>query len=85
MNGSNHLKESDSRPIHLCPVCLRKLQYSTGFDVVTRYRNLLGFYRKADFNREARWTEKRLRWILPDEETKNRTQNTVDRKQKETK
>ncbi len=85
MNGSNHLKESDSRPMHLCPVCLRKLQYSTGFDVVTRYHNLLGFYRKADFNGEARWTEKRLRWILPDEETKNRTQNTVNRKRQNNK
>lgn len=26
MNGSNHLEESDRRPPHLCPVCLRKLQ-----------------------------------------------------------
>jgi archaemetzincin len=24
MNGSNHLRESDRRPLHLCPVCLRK-------------------------------------------------------------
>jgi archaemetzincin len=25
MNGSNHLEEKDRRPMHLCPVCLRKL------------------------------------------------------------
>jgi archaemetzincin len=37
MNGSNHLAESDRRPLHLCPVCLRKLQWSIGFDVVARY------------------------------------------------
>jgi archaemetzincin len=40
MNGSNHLSESDRRPLHLCPVCLRKLQWSIGFDVLERYRAL---------------------------------------------
>ena len=64
LNGSNHLKESDSRPVHLCPVCLRKLQYSIEFNVVSRYRNLLFFYRKVGFNNEARWMETRLRRIL---------------------
>jgi archaemetzincin len=60
LNGSNHLQESDSRPLHLCPVCLRKLQYSIRFDVVTRYRNLLQFYRKAGFDDEAKWVANRL-------------------------
>ena len=64
LNGSNHLKESDSRPVHLCPVCLRKLQYSIGFDVVSRYSSLLLFCRKAGFDDEARWAANRLRWIL---------------------
>jgi archaemetzincin len=40
MNGSNHLKELDSQPLHLCPVCLRKLQSSAGCDVVARYEKL---------------------------------------------
>lgn len=64
LNGSNHLKESDSRPMHLCPVCLRKLQHGIGFDVVVRYRNLFRFYQKAGFDNEARWVTKRLEWIL---------------------
>jgi archaemetzincin len=64
LNGSNHLQESDSRPLHLCPVCLRKLQYSIGFDVVARYRNLLHFYQKAGLDDEAKWVAKRLEWIL---------------------
>ncbi len=64
LNGSNHLKESDSRPVHLCPVCLRKLQYSIGFDVVSRYSSLLFFCQKAGFDDEARWAANRLRWIL---------------------
>ena len=80
LNGSNHLKESDSRPMHLCPVCLRKLQYSIGFDVVSRYRNLLQFYRPADplarrgwkvgFEEETQWIIKRLRWIVGDKAAK---------------
>jgi len=80
LNGSNHLKESDSRPMHLCPVCLRKLQYSIGFDVVSRYRNLLQFYRPAEplarrgwnvgFEEEAQWVIKRLRWIMGDKAAK---------------
>jgi archaemetzincin len=66
LNGSNHLKESDSRPMHLCPVCLHKLQYSIGFDIVARYVKLLQFYKKVGFDGEAEWMEKRLKWILGD-------------------
>jgi len=67
LNGSNHLKESDSRPMHLCPVCLHKLQFSIGFDVVKRYANLFHFYKKVDFGDEAQWLANRLKWILGDE------------------
>jgi archaemetzincin len=67
MNGSNHLQESDARPHSLCPVCLRKLQVSIGFDVVDRYRKLLLFYQKAGFYYEAEWVSNRLKRILGDE------------------
>lgn len=63
LNGSNHLRESDSRPMHLCPVCLRKLQYSIGFDVISRYVNLVCLYKKNGFD-DAKWIEDRLKWIL---------------------
>ena len=43
MNGSNHLEEADARPLHLCPVHLRKLQWSIGFDATARYRHLVEF------------------------------------------
>ena len=46
MNGSNDLQESDRRPLHLCPVCLRKLQFSVGFDVVKRYDALAHLTRR---------------------------------------
>lgn len=67
MNGSNHLRESDSRPLALCPVCLRKLQLSIGFDYVNRYRRLLRFYQKIGFYDDAHWVEKRLNRISGDE------------------
>lgn len=64
LNGSNHLAESDSRPHHLCPVCLRKLHYGIGFDVVGRYRNLASFYKRVGFEKESRWLEGRLDRIV---------------------
>ncbi len=63
MNGSNHLQESDSRPLLLCPVCLRKLQSSIGFDVVARYHRLQQFYSKVGFNFEQDWVTRRLKKI----------------------
>jgi archaemetzincin len=65
INGSNNLAESDSRPLHLCPVDLRKLQWSTGFDVVERYRRLIDFHRQEGFEDEVQWLDKRLRFIAP--------------------
>src|SRR5262245_9408549 len=60
MNGSNHLQESDRRPLHLCPVCLRKLQFSVGFDVVKRYQDLARFDQQAGIADEADWLMKRM-------------------------
>jgi archaemetzincin len=60
VNGTNHLQESDSRPLHLCPVCLRKLHHNIGFDVVKRYRNLLDFYKRAGLTSESEWTAARI-------------------------
>jgi len=63
MNGSNHLAESDRRPLHLCPVDLRKLQWVLGFDVTERYRRLLAFWRQAGVDDEAAWIQRRLDFI----------------------
>ena len=63
MNGSNHLQESDRRPLHLCLVCLRKLQFSVGFDVVKRYEALAQFERQTGLEDEAAWVNRRLEKI----------------------
>jgi len=60
MNGSNHLGESDSRPFHLCPVCLRKLQWSVKWDIVKRDESLAALYNAFGFERESKWTEARI-------------------------
>jgi archaemetzincin len=60
LNGSNHLAESDARPMHLCPVDLRKLQWSVGLDVLERYRRLRAVCERAGFTDEARWCQGEL-------------------------
>ena len=60
MNGCNSIEENDKQPIHLCPVCLKKLQYATSFNIENRYRALAAFYRAAGFKSDARWVENRL-------------------------
>ena len=64
LNGSNHLEESDARPMHLCPVCLRKLHFNIQFDVLDRYRQLLQFNQSVGFEKEAQWVSNRLRNIV---------------------
>ncbi|MHC5081539.1 MAG: archaemetzincin [Planctomycetota bacterium] len=56
MNGSNSIAEADGRPMFLCPECLRKLQWNTGFfDVEKRYEGLAAFYiRHEEFAGEAK-------------------------------
>lgn len=66
MNGSNHLAESDRRPLHLCPVCLRKLQWSVGFDVLAHYTALEQFSRTAGFSDEAEWLKGRIQKVRVD-------------------
>lgn len=60
MNGSNHLDESDSKPMHVCPVCLRKLHLASGFDLLQRERSLLKFYQTHLMEEEADWTVRRI-------------------------
>jgi len=60
MNGSNSLAESDGRPIHLCPECLKKFRWNLGFEVVPRYEALRRFYEARGLKAEADWVARRL-------------------------
>jgi len=63
MNGSNHLAESDRRPLHLCPIDLRKAHWSLGFDVIHRYRELGEFWRAVGVTDEVQWIERRIEYL----------------------
>ena len=63
MAGSNHLQESDARPMHLCPVCLRKLHFSVELDITERYRRLKACCNKMGFKDESAWITDRLKQI----------------------
>lgn len=47
MNGCNHQDESDSHPLSPCPVCLRKLHWSIGFNPVKREQELKEVYQRV--------------------------------------
>ena len=66
MNGSNTLDESDRRPLHLCPVDLRKLHHSVGFDVIKRYETLRKFYSSVGIDEEVQWLDRRLSFLKSD-------------------
>lgn len=61
MNGSNSLPESDSQPLELCPVCLRKLQWNVGFDLRERFNGLRDFHRVSGLEAERTFIEKSLK------------------------
>ena len=63
MNGANHLGEADSTPMHLCPVCLRKLWHACRFDPVERYEHLEAFYRDHQLESEKDWVAARMEAI----------------------
>lgn len=63
MNGSNHLEETDNSPLHFCPVCLRKLQRSLGFDVVERYHELEAVYGRVGLGKQGDWVKRRAAYI----------------------
>jgi archaemetzincin len=63
MNGSNSLEESDRQPMHLCPVCLRKLHLALGFDPEQRYAALEEQYHRAGLEQEAAWVQRQRAYI----------------------
>ncbi|KRX09043.1 hypothetical protein PPERSA_01930 [Pseudocohnilembus persalinus] len=46
MKGSNHLQESDNKPIQMCPNCLRKLQHQINFDIKKRYQQIISYMKE---------------------------------------
>lgn len=60
MNGSATVVEADTRPLHLCPIDLRKLHWLIGFDLEERYERLADLWREVRAEAEAVWVGQRL-------------------------
>lgn len=58
-NGSNSLGEADASPVHLCPVCLRKLHLAVGFEPVKRHQSLAQYYGEHGLLPQSRWVQRR--------------------------
>jgi archaemetzincin len=58
MNGSNHQEERDQRPLHPCPVCLRKLVWNLQAEPVAYLRRLAAFCAGQGLGDDAGWYEK---------------------------
>ena len=65
MNGCNNLEEAKKQPLYECPVCLRKLQYSIGFDPLERYEKILNVTKMFGgyFDSASKWYENRIKSI----------------------
>jgi archaemetzincin len=60
MNGSNHQEERDQRPLHLCPVCLRKLCWNLQAEPIPYLMELKAFCMAQDLDTDAHWYEKAI-------------------------
>ncbi len=54
MSGTNHLSETDRRPLDNCPECMAKVAWAMNYDPVERYNNLAAFWRKNGKPNEAK-------------------------------
>jgi archaemetzincin len=55
MNGVNSLPEADRRPLHLCPVCLRKVFWNLQAEPDSYLASLEEFCRHEQLKEEAQW------------------------------
>ena len=58
MCGCNDLRESDRRPLEVCPHCLAKLCYATGVKPAKRFEKLIAFYKAHGLTSEQAFCEK---------------------------
>ncbi|KAL4225403.1 hypothetical protein ACF0H5_016093 [Mactra antiquata] len=76
MNESNSMNMAASQPLFLCPVCLRKLQHTMQFDILSRYKKLLRFfvdlyekYPASVFKHSVIWLEQCIVFIESNEDS----------------
>lgn len=60
MNGFNNLGELDRKSPALCPICLRKLAWGAGVDLVRLHRDMAAYLASAGLHAEAEVYSRRL-------------------------
>ena len=63
MNGSNSLVESDRKPMWLCPDCLLKLSWCTGYNINDRFNKLIAQDQLLHFDQASGFLSKSKRKI----------------------
>lgn len=54
MSGTNHLAETDRRPLDNCPECMAKVAWAMNYEPAERYKNLAAFWKKHKKGNEER-------------------------------
>ena len=54
MSGTNHVGETDRRPLDNCPECMAKVAWAMNYDPVERYNKLASFWQKNGRPEEAK-------------------------------
>jgi archaemetzincin len=63
MNGSNNQAESDRKPLHLCPTCLRKLCWNLRVEPIAYLARLELLCRALGIDEEADWYARALQVV----------------------
>jgi archaemetzincin len=60
MSGTNHLGETDRRPLDTCPECTAKIAWAMKYPLDKRYENLAGYWGKLHWDEEHQLALKKL-------------------------
>ncbi|MFN0140126.1 MAG: archaemetzincin [Pyrinomonadaceae bacterium] len=63
MSGTNHIGETDRRPIDACPECTAKICWLSDIEIATRYKRLAEFCRRNGLLKEAMEFERKTKAV----------------------
>lgn len=63
MSGTNHIGETDRRPIDACPECMAKICWLSDIPAAKRYEKLAGFCRNNRLQKEAEEFERKMKAV----------------------
>jgi archaemetzincin len=64
MSGTNHLDETDRRPLDNCPECMAKVAWAMNYDPVERYNNLAAFWKRNGRLDEAKTMGEKAKAVI---------------------